>query len=94
MKKAIAALLTFGIIAFFTGCSNQTKEFKTEKCIAISASEFKSEDGNIFEINNDNLINGEQYWVIFNTCGTSNREDDEIIDFDTELYYKWVQWIN
>ncbi|MCQ2740413.1 MAG: hypothetical protein MJ237_09365 [bacterium] len=89
------------ILAFIMSMSMNSKTdraprpytFKTEYCIAVSSDTFKAPDGNYFKINNNNLQAGGGYWVLFDTFNTSSRFDDDIVDFDTDLYYKWVKFI-
>lgn len=89
------------VLSFIMSMSMSTKTdraprpytFKTEYCTAINCNTFASSDGNIFTINNNNLQAGGGYWVLFDTYNTSTRADDDIVDFDTELYYKWIKFI-
>lgn len=67
--------------------------FKCEKCIAVSNCTFRAPDGHLFEINNDILIVGKGYYVLFDTYNTRSRIDDDIVDFDEDLYWKWVKFL-
>ena len=89
------------VLAFIMSMSMNSKTdraprpytFKTEYCTAVSCDTFKAPDGHYFKINNNNLQAGGGYWVLFDTYNTSTRADDDIVDFDTDLYYKWVKFI-
>lgn len=97
MKALIAKLILVAIMSMQMGTKSDRNPrpytFKTEKCVAVSETMFMSHDGNLFEINNNNLETGESYWVLFDTFNTKTRTDDEIVDFDKELYYKWIKFI-
>ena len=94
MKKLISMLILSLIMQAVN--AKQTYKpytFKCERCQAIANNTFISPDGNLFEINNNNLIPGKSYFVLFDTYNTKTRIDDDIVDFDTELYYKWIKYL-
>lgn len=97
MKALIAKLILVAIMSMQMGTKADRNPrpytFKTERCTALSNHELMSPDGNVFEINNDILVEGYGYWVLFDTYNTKTRLDDEIVDFDEELYWKWVKFI-
>lgn len=97
MKALIAKLILVAIMSMQMGTKSDRNPrpytFKTERCTALSNHELMSPDGNVFEINNDILVEGYGYWVLFDTYNTRTRLDDEIVDFDEELYWKWVKFI-
>lgn len=94
MKKLIS-MLVLALIMQAVNAKQTYKPytFKTEKCQAIANNTFISPDGNLFEINNNNLIPGKSYFVLFDTYNTSTRIDDDIVGFDTDLYYKWIKYL-
>lgn len=94
MKKLISMLL-LSLIMQAVNAKQVYKPytFKTEKCVAIANNTFISPDGNLFQINNDILVIGKSYYVLFDTYNTKTRQDDDIVDFDTELYYKWIKYL-
>lgn len=97
----IAAIIKSMVMAAIMAFQMSTKvdrlpepyTFMCEKCIAVSNCTFRSPDGHLFEINNDILVTGKGYYVLFDTYNTRNRIDDEIVDFDEELYWKWVKYL-
>lgn len=97
----IAAMIKSMIMAAIMAFQMSTKvnrlpepyTFKTERCTALSNHELMSPDGHIFEINNNILVEGYGYWVLFDTYNTRTRVDDEIVDFDEKLYWKWVKFL-
>lgn len=97
MSNLIKSMILAAVMVFTM--SNKSNNFprpytfKTEKCIAVANNQFINKDGHIFEINNDILICGGAYWVLFDTYNTKTRIDDDIVDFDTDLYYKWVKYL-
>ena len=97
MKALIAKLILAAIMSMQMGTKSDRNPrpytFKTERCTALSNHELMSPDGNVFEINNDILVEGYGYWVLFDTYNTRTRLDDEIVDFDEELYWKWVKFL-
>lgn len=97
MLNIIKAAIMAAIMAFQMSTKvNRLPEpytFKTERCTALSDHELMSPDGNVFEINNNILVEGYGYWVLFDTYNTRTRLDDEIVDFDEELYWKWVKFL-
>lgn len=97
MKALIAKLILVAIMSMQMGTKSDRNPrpytFKTERCTAFSNHELMSPDGNVFEINNNILVEGYGYWVLFDTYNTRTRLDDEIVDFDEKLYWKWVKFI-
>lgn len=97
MLNIIKAAIMAAIMAFQMSTKvNRLPEpytFKTERCTALSNHELMSPDKHIFEINNNILVEGYGYWVLFDTYNTRTRVDDEIVDFDEKLYWKWVKFL-
>lgn len=85
MKKiALAACVAFAL----TGCS--IKKF-SEKCVAVDAHTFETDDGNLFEVT-DNLMIGETYMVTFMSADDMTRKDDVITDFTDLEVWELMSW--